>query len=233
MDMAPLNAPGEWDAMISYTQCNAEAKVMAEAVYHAFRERGKTVWLDIKMEQLNADAMREAAQNSKCIVAVVTGPCFAPDDLERSGDAEKNSYFQRPYCMNELRWAREVGVPIQPIIRREDKGRIGDFLAQAPQDLKDLGGVDFKAVDSISPMVWEACINDLLKNVERMIAKAESSIPEGVPTPPVQLPIAVKRGSPEWQDDADAPTCTRCGRGFSWYWHQHHCRGCGKVFCGA
>ena len=95
----PLNPPGRWDAMISYTQRNASAKHLAAELYSSLRERGLTVWLDVKMGKLNEDAMKEAAQHSRCIIAVVTGP-------ERDGDSEENAYFKRQYCMNELRWAR-------------------------------------------------------------------------------------------------------------------------------
>ena len=58
-----LNAPGHWDQMISYTQRNPEAETLAEALYASMRERGKTVWLDVKMAKLNEAAMKEAAQN--------------------------------------------------------------------------------------------------------------------------------------------------------------------------
>ena len=37
--------------------------------------------------------------------------------------------------MQELRWARKAGIPIQPVIRSADKQRIGDFLGAAPEDL--------------------------------------------------------------------------------------------------
>jgi hypothetical protein len=68
----PLNAPGHWDAMISYTQRNAKAELLAAEIYSSMRERDKEVWLDVKMNQLNEAAMKEAAQRSKCIIAVVT-----------------------------------------------------------------------------------------------------------------------------------------------------------------
>ena len=52
-----LNQPGSWDVMLSYTQCNAGAnKLLAAEIYSSLRERGKTVWLDIKMEQLREEA---------------------------------------------------------------------------------------------------------------------------------------------------------------------------------
>ena len=47
-----------------------------------------------------------------------------------------NAYFSRPFFIQELLWAREAGVPIQPVIRVSDKQRIGNFLGAAPADLK-------------------------------------------------------------------------------------------------
>lgn len=155
--MQSINPPGHWDVMISYTQTDAEAKLLAAEVYSALRERGKTAWMDIKMNQLNEAAMREAAENSGCIIAVVTG-----------ADGGKNSYFKREYCMKELRWARAKKIPIQPIIRREDKAHVGKFVAQAPKDLKYLGGVDFKCLDRVSPSIWNACIKDMLDGIKRL-----------------------------------------------------------------
>ena len=37
-----------------------------------------------------------------------------------------------------------------------------------------------------------------------------------------------------WQRDEDAPACGNCGHAFnmSMYWRRHHCRHCGKLFCG-
>ncbi len=93
--------------------------------------------------------MKEAAQNSQCVIAVVSG-------AERPGDPEGNEYFKRAYCVNELRWAREAGVPIQPVVVAEDKSRIGEFLVQAPEDLKDLGAVDFIHLDRSRPAYWKA-----------------------------------------------------------------------------
>ena len=146
-----------------FHQRNAGAKLLAAELYGSLRERGRTVWLDVKMGKLNTAAMQEAAQvlpltltilvaqtlsffhwvtvrsqiplcrrirvatrpfslqcrrrlkseaggysaqNVKCIVAVVSG-------AEREGDSEDSAYFKREYCVNELRWARSTGVPIQ------------------------------------------------------------------------------------------------------------------------
>ncbi|KAJ3181831.1 hypothetical protein HDU85_003346 [Gaertneriomyces sp. JEL0708] len=38
--------------------------------------------------------------------------------------------------------------------------------------------------------------------------------------------------SNEWQPDDEAPDCTQCGRRFNLFLRRHHCRNCGKIFCG-
>jgi hypothetical protein len=161
-----INGPGHWDAMISYTQRNTEAKLLAAELYSSLRERGKTVWLDVKMDILNEGAMKEAAQRSRCIIAVVTG-------VERDGDPEENAYFKRPFCINELRWARAAGVPIQPVIRPEDKTRIGELLALAPDDLQDLGKLaDFIHLDRSRKEFWAVGVDVVLANMERLNPRA-------------------------------------------------------------
>lgn len=166
----PLNAPGHWDVMISYTRRNPRAELLAERMWTSLTNRGEAVWLDIKMAQINDEAMKEAAQNSKCVLAVITGAysdsTSAGSVRERvlhavSSNPEQNAYFKRPYCLEELRWARQSGVRIQPVVRIEDQDEIGKFLAQAPADLRDLGSTDFKKMVSCSPALWETSIDEL------------------------------------------------------------------------
>jgi hypothetical protein len=74
----PLNTPGYWDVMISYTQRNAASEALAAHLYAEFTKRGKTVWLDVKMARRDEAAMREAVTHSRCIIAIVSG--FRADD---------------------------------------------------------------------------------------------------------------------------------------------------------
>ena len=105
-ESGPLNEPGHWDAMISYTQRNPAAELLAEGVHTSFTKRGKTVWLDIKMGKLNTAAMEEGVRNSKCVIAVVTGAYTRPQGLAAEGEQPvDNAYFKRTYCVSELRWA--------------------------------------------------------------------------------------------------------------------------------
>lgn len=67
-------------------------------------------------------------------------------------------------------------MPIQPVIRAEDKQKIGQFIHQAPSDLKDLGKVDFIHLDRSRPAYWEVGIKEVMAGMDSM------RIPEGVST---------------------------------------------------
>ena len=163
---APISSPGRWDFTISYTQRNPYAELLAEAVYSSLRERGKTAWLDIKTQHLNLAAMMEAAQNSRVLIAIVTGPFDSGE-----GDPEDNSYFKDEHCLMELRWARDAGVPIQPVFARDDKGAIGHLLTeQCPLDLMPvLTGVDWKPMDRMSHAIWKTCMDELVKSADALV----------------------------------------------------------------
>lgn len=64
---------------------------------------------------------QEGVRNLAMVVAIITPACVNPDPPD--DDQASNAYFAREYCVQELRWAREAGVPIQPVIRSEDKTR--------------------------------------------------------------------------------------------------------------
>ena len=88
------------------------------------------------MDDPSTQAMEEGVKNSSCCVAVVTGPCVNPDFPHDK--PEKNAYFKRPLCLQELRWAKESNKPIVCFVRAEDKDKIDTFFEDAPDDLKDL-----------------------------------------------------------------------------------------------
>jgi len=148
--------------MISYTQRNQAAKLLASELCTSLQNRGHPVWLDVRRKDKGEAAMKEAAQKSRCVIAIVTG-------VEREGDSEEDTaYFKREFCLKELRWAREVEVPIQPVIAAEDKQKVGEFIGQAPQDLKDLGQVDFSHLDRSDLRIWDTAVEIMLKNIEAL-----------------------------------------------------------------
>ena len=115
--------------------------VLAEAL-HAYltTQQGMAVWMDVKMGDKSEAAMEHGVRNSTAFIAIVTGACVNPDRPDDHPGT--NAYFRREFCLKELRWAKEYNRPVQPVIRAEDKSNIGVLMADAPADLKYLGGID-------------------------------------------------------------------------------------------
>ena len=79
------------------------------------------------------------------------------------GDAsDPNAYFNRPFCVNEMRWGfAAIDDPdkplkhIQPVVHLNDKTRIGTFIGMAPDDLKKIGGIDFVDLNLTDKDYWK------------------------------------------------------------------------------
>ena len=155
----PINQPGSWDVMISYTQTDGKAEVEANELYHGFVKRGWKPWMDIKMDKCDTAAMNEAVVNCRAVVFVVSSPS---DDKD-----EPRASLNRKFCRKELRWAIEKGTFIQPVIAMRDKERIGFFISQAPDDLKCLGNVNFLHLDRTAPRRWETSLDLVIEAIEK------------------------------------------------------------------
>jgi len=116
------------------------------------------------MAKKSVAAMEEGVKNSRLCIAIITGPCqnpAAPADNEID-----NAYFKRPYCLQELRWAREAGVRIQPVVVMSDKGRIGELLSLADEEFKSIGGIDFIDLNMDDLDYWEVGVNKIVAAME-------------------------------------------------------------------
>ena len=115
---------GSWDFFLSHTQRSGHATTLASDLHADFKDLGFSSWLDVKMDDRSESGMKEGVENCSVVIAILTLPCVNPDRPDDPLDS--NAYFSRPFCIQELRWAREAGIPIQPVIRSTDKQRIGD-----------------------------------------------------------------------------------------------------------
>jgi len=154
------NSPGQWTFFISYTQKNDKAARLATELYHQLKQRSITAWLDVQMEDKSEAAMQEGIENSTAVLAIVS------DGAGVAG----NAYFERPFCLKELRWAKANGTHIQPVVLDEDKKRITELLdgnpetglPGAPDDLRDLGSVDFVDVIQSDMRLLNTCLDIIL-----------------------------------------------------------------------
>jgi hypothetical protein len=143
------NGPGFWDFFLSHTQRSGKATTLAAELFADLEGRGFSCWLDVKMEDMSEAAMEEGVKGAKVCLAIIT------DD---GGPGQ--AYFERPYCVQELRWAKESGVAVQPIVDTDDKKRIGELLAKAPDDLRaDLGASMFIDLIRSNKQYWDVGTN--------------------------------------------------------------------------
>ncbi|NXS68178.1 ZFY16 protein, partial [Pandion haliaetus] len=74
------------------------------------------------------------------------------------------------------------------------------------------------------------------KNSDRVLSGESSSEAGGNQTSEnvesLKLPAALSRKQPLWVPDSEAPNCMNCQVKFTFTKRRHHCRACGKVFCG-
>mmetsp|Transcript_23013 Transcript_23013/g.60105 ORF Transcript_23013/g.60105 Transcript_23013/m.60105 type:complete len:393 (-) Transcript_23013:177-1355(-) len=196
----PSNPPKiQSDYFVSHTQRNGQATTLATDLHASLKENGMNVWLDVKMENRSMTAMKEGVVNSSCVIAVITGPCHNPDDPDALPGT--NAYFSRPFCVQELRWAKEAQIPIQPVIRAADKSRIGELMALAPDDLQFVGNIDFITLDRSDVDYWEVGIQKILRAANKVKrtpsgqgAAAAPGLAQpfypGAPPPPYMVPAA-------------------------------------------
>ena len=138
------NSPGKWDVFISYTQHSKSAQLLALELYTEAQSRKLSCWLDSRMDKKSEAAMHEGVMNCRLFIAIVTGPCR--DEEHPTCTNEENSYFQRPYCNKECRWAlNNPSCIIQPVV--QDKSKINLLMNGAPADLKVLQSKEFVALD--------------------------------------------------------------------------------------
>jgi len=143
----------ELTAMISYTQKNHTAAKLATSLYHKLREMGLNVWLDVEVDDKSEAAMQKAVEGAKFVIAIISD----------GAGVKGNAYFERDFCLKELRWAKAAGKYIQPVVDGADKGRIGEFLDMAPDDLRDLGSVDFVDLNQTDREYLQAGLKKILR----------------------------------------------------------------------
>eukprot|EP00942_MAST-04A_sp_MAST-4A-sp1_P009250 g9250.t1 len=132
-----LNDPGHWDYFVSHAQ--KDGAVLAEGIWsHMIYVEKKTCWLDVKMDERDEAAMKEGVQNSKFFLTIVS-----------------ETYFERPFCIKELEWAMEYKKPMVVVIDVKLKNDIGRLLNKCPEDLRNIGNINFIDLNRGDREYWE------------------------------------------------------------------------------
>ena len=143
----------ELTAMISYTQKNPTAAKLAVSLYYKLREMGFNVWLDVQADDKSEAAMKKNVEGAKFVIAIISD----------GAGVEGCAYFERPFCVKELRWAKAAGKYIQPVVDASDKDNIGPFMNMAPDDLQFLRSVDFIHFDQKDAEFFQVGLQKLFR----------------------------------------------------------------------
>ena len=135
-DQAGQLTAAHYDFVFSYDELNASSEALAYALYAWILKRGGTA-REVCVGKRDSVVTEAEVKNSKCVIAVVSGP--------QGGD--DTGYFSNSSCLQVLRWATEAEVFIQPIVDCEAKHLIGRFFAAIPADLKHLKCVNWERID--------------------------------------------------------------------------------------
>ena len=122
-----INEPGAWHFFISHTQRDGDAKLIATELWAGFKDCFKAeCWLDVKLPARDMAAMKEGVRNSDTFICIIT-----------NNGGENTSYFSRPMCRQEVMWAVLEKKKIVPVVKTDDKSRIGEFIAEASKYAND------------------------------------------------------------------------------------------------
>ena len=157
----PAQSP-PWDYFVSHVQ--SETKDFAVDLWSSLRDAGAKVWLDVKMNRRDEEAMRYGVKNSDAVVVILS-----------------KSYFDRPFCVKEIAWACEFDKPVIPCVPSELKGFIGEFgghpprdggspsVAAAPGFLRGILSINVEELNRSDNEYWEVGVRKVLNSERKSI----------------------------------------------------------------
>ena len=98
------------------------------------------------------------------MLAIITG-----------GDDKESRYFQRPMCVDELKWAIEGGVKIVPVVTAADKLKVGEFIEEGIAAGINLSACDFQHVDRSNTTMMKASLKQII-HAERIAEPGKAKL---------------------------------------------------------
>ena len=98
------------------------------------------------------------------MLAIITG-----------GDDKESRYFQRPMCVEELKWAIEGGVKIVPVVTAADKPKVGELIEEGKAAGIDLSACDFQHVDRSNTTMMKASLKQII-HAERIAEPGKAEL---------------------------------------------------------
>ncbi|NWV80583.1 ZFY16 protein, partial [Dasyornis broadbenti] len=164
-----------------------------------------------------------------------------------------NSNLKSSVCANEVEAAAEVSMSHGQGVTESDSGALASdictegakpkqllALSQGAAGQKQLNRTNElkREIQESGSLTPEAPFSDTDVNVGNNSDPGESSSEAGGnqisgSAESRKTPAALSWKQPVWVPDSEAPNCMNCQAKFTFTKRRHHCRACGKVFCGS
>ena len=82
-------------------------------------------------------------------------------------DNGQDSYFSRDMCRQEIEWAVKYGKAIVPLVDRDEKSKVGHFIADARLYGLDFSHLDFATYDRSEKATIDASIKGILARADK------------------------------------------------------------------
>lgn len=99
-------------------------------------------------------------------------------------------------------------------------------------EMKDESSVSENPVSPLNDTATNHDRQDLLQEYEDDLEETTTTSDHNTTSSITERGEECVERAPAWIPDNDAPRCMACQAGFTVVRRRHHCRNCGKVFCG-
>jgi hypothetical protein len=140
--------------------------------------RGKKCCLSHSVRADSESATQKALVQSACVLAVISDHNsklhLGKSPILTSSEKALQSFIHREDCMDELLWAAESGIAVQPIVLTKDKERMIDLLDNANvKALEFLGTSNYITVDFNAALEWKHGLVKIILARDEIVRKYE------------------------------------------------------------
>jgi len=168
--------PISFDFFLSYAA--GPGSEIAAKLVSDLEARGKKCCLSHSVRAESESATQKALAQSACVLAIIsdhnTKLHLAKSPILTSSEKALQSFIHREDCMDELLWAAESGIAVQPVVSMKDKERMIDLLDNRNgKVLEFLGTSNYVTMDFNDALEWKHGLVKILLARDEIARKHE------------------------------------------------------------
>nr|XP_003408163.1 zinc finger FYVE domain-containing protein 16 [Loxodonta africana]XP_010586547.1 zinc finger FYVE domain-containing protein 16 [Loxodonta africana] len=223
--MTQMAMEGLDDGTISNIYFNAEAEAIGESpgistTCGTVDKQNATENGDLSLGEKSTIPTEQGLSSSKSELTSELSPSDINNESLHVGGARPKQLFSLPSRAKNSKELNKLDIPKLP----ESELSVANAVAPAT------GTADSGTDPQVS---FNSNYIDIESNFEAgpsFVTPDKESLP--IPKKPCEEGLVLGQKQPSWVPDSEAPNCMNCQVRFTFTKRRHHCRACGKVFCG-